>query len=86
MKKIVAVVVMFVFGAVLFTACGNPCDKAYTKSKKCADSKIEKALYETKEFKKLWNKACKKADKGEIKKCLDKGCAKFSTCIGKAVK
>ena len=84
MKKIVAIVVAMVFSAMVFTACGDPCDKAFSKMKKCFGDKGSKK--DEKRARKSWNKSCKKADKGELKKCLDKSCEKFLMCAAKAMK
>jgi hypothetical protein len=84
MKKIVAIVVVMGFGALGLAACGDPCDKAFTKAKKCFGDKGSKR--DNKKARQAWTKVCKKADQGELKKCLDQSCEKFIECYGKALR
>ena len=89
MRRVMAVLLVLVFSMAAWGACGDPCEKAFEKYAKCLKEKgvPEERIKRFKKKKEKFVKECKEeGDKSKVKKCLDKDCKDFRSCLKKASK
>lgn len=87
MKKFLGLVLAVSFGGSLLAGCGDPCEKAFEKWKKCMKEQgmPEKLIKKMDKKKDDFMKECKKK-KDKIKPCLKKdSCKEFDRCMEKAM-